>query len=177
MDGVERKRKLHRRLEIIGAVVVCICAPVLHFAYEWSGGNFAVGLFAAVNESVWEHTKLIYFPMLVYAVVEYFILKPDFKRFFAAKTVALAFCSLAMIAFFYTYTGALGIESLALDIICTFVWTILGFVISYRLYYAHFRLERYFPLFCILFAAQLAAQILFTPFAPGLPLFEDHSGA
>lgn len=102
MDKTEQKRKQHRWLEIIGAVIVCVCAPLLHFVYEWSGDNFLVGLFAATNESVWEHTKLIYFPMLVWAVVEYAVLKPDFKRFLAAKTVALAFCSLATIAFFYT---------------------------------------------------------------------------
>lgn len=177
MDTVEQKRKRYWRLEVIGAVIVCVCAPLLHFVYEWSGDNFFVGLFAATNESVWEHTKLIYFPMLVWAVIEYFILKPDFKRFLAAKAVALAFCSLVTIAFFYTYTGALGFESLILDIICTFVWTALGFVISYKLYHSHYRLRRYFPLFCMLFAGQLAVQILFTPFAPNLPLFEDHGSA
>lgn len=176
MSIVEQKRKLHRRLEIIGAIAVCICATPLHFVYEWSGGNFIVGLFSATNESVWEHTKLIYFPMLAYAVLEYFVLKPDFKRFLAAKAVALAFGSLAMISFYYTYTGALGIESLILDILCTFAWAALGFVISYKLYYSHYRLERYFPMFCALLVGQLAAQILFTPFAPGLPLFEDQGG-
>lgn len=169
-------RRSFRRMEIIGYVIVCICAPLLHFTYEWAGENVVAGLFSAVNESVWEHTKLIYFPMLVYAVIEYILLKPDMRRFLAAKSIALAFSSLVTIVFFYAYTGALGAELLLLDVLCTFVWAALGFLISYRLYYSRFRLQRYLPLFLILFLAQLAAQLLFTPYPPGFPLFADHSG-
>ncbi len=168
-------RKRFKKFEVIGIIIACVCAPLLHFTYEWSGGSFIAGLFSAVNESVWEHTKIIYFPILGYAIVEYFILKPDFKRFFAAKTVALAFASLVTISFFYTYTGIFGAELLAVDIACTFVWIILASVIATRLYYSDYRLERYFALFALLFFGQLGMEILFTPFAPGigLPLFMD----
>ena len=55
-----RDKSILRRYEVIGAVIVCILAPVFHFLFEWSGGNPFVGIFAAVNESVWEHTKIVY---------------------------------------------------------------------------------------------------------------------
>lgn len=164
-----------KKYEIIGAILVCILAPMFHFTYEWSGENFFVGIISAVNESVWEHTKIIYFPFLFYTIVEYFIVKPDFWRFFCAKTVSLAFISVVTMAFFYTYTGIFGAELLAVDIACTFVWVILAFVISYKLYYSAYQMERYKPLFLLLFFGQLAIQVLFTPFAAqiGLPLFMD----
>lgn len=132
MDALKMKK--YRNMEIIGIVLVCICGTLLHFTFEWSGEVSVVGIFSAVNESVWEHTKLVYFPMLVYAVIEFFVLKPDFKRFFAAKTVALVFSSLMMIVVFYTYSGALGFEILVLDIITLYVLVGLGFLLSYRLY-------------------------------------------
>ena len=69
-----------KRLEIIGAIIVCILAPVFHFLFEWSGDNTFVGIFAAVNESVWEHTKIVYFPFLFYSIAEYFILRDVYKR-------------------------------------------------------------------------------------------------
>ncbi len=163
----------HKKISIIGAVVVSLLASLFHFLYAFSGDNFAVGLISAVNESVWEHTKILYFPFLFFSIAEYFIVKPDFKRFFAAKAVALGFISTAMISFFYTYTGALGVESLAVDIIWTFVLAILAFVISYKLYNSSYRLERYLPLFCLLFFGQLAMEIFFTPFPPHIPLFVD----
>ena len=65
--GLDRQR--HKKLEILGAVIVCVLAPLMHFVYDWSGGNTVVGLLAATNESVWEHTKLIYFPMLIYSII------------------------------------------------------------------------------------------------------------
>jgi hypothetical protein len=169
------RKKTFRKYEITGVIVACILAPVFHFTYAWSGDSVAVGIFSAVNESVWEHTKIIYFPMLFYSIVEYFLVRPDFWRFFCAKAVSLGFASAAMIAFFYTYTGIFGTESLGVDIVCTFVWIILAFVISYRLYYSGYDMERYKALFVLLFCGQLAIQILFTPFAAdiGLPLFMD----
>jgi len=163
----------HRKFEIIGIIIVCICAPLLHFVYAWLGNNFFVGLFSAVNESVWEHTKIVYFPFLVYSLIELALLKPDFKRFFVSKTIALAFLSLVTISFFYTYTGMFGSELLILDIICTFVWIFLAFLISYRLYYSEYELERYIPIICILFFAQFLAEIMLTPFSPHIPLFMD----
>lgn len=164
----------HRKFEIIGIIIVCICAPLLHFTYEWSGDNFFVGLFSAVNESVWEHTKIIYFPFLVYSIIELALLKPDFRRFFAAKTISLAFLTLITIVFFYTYTGMFGVEEiLLLDIICTFVWIALAFLISYGLYFSGFELEKYVLFICVLFFAQFAMELLFTPLAPHIPLFMD----
>jgi len=172
---VDTSHKQFKKWEIIGAIIVCILAPVFHFTYAWSGNNIFVGFISAVNESVWEHTKIIYFPMLFYTVAEYFILRPDWKRFFAAKAVSLGFASIVTIAFFYTYTGIFGTESLAVDIACTFVWIILAFTISYKLYYSDYDMERYMPLFLLLFFGQLSIELLFTPFAAqiGIPLFMD----
>lgn len=170
---MEHTQKRFKRLEIIGAVVVSLLAMAFHFTYEFSGETYFVGLISAVNESVWEHTKIIYFPFLFYAIVEYFILKPNWKRFFAAKTVSLAFISLITIAFFYTYTGMFGVELLILDIICTFMWVSLAFLISYKLYYSNYNMERYFGWFCALFIGQFIIQLTFTPFPPNIPLFMD----
>ncbi len=161
------------RFELIGAIIVCLLAPVFHFLFEWSGENLFVGLFAAVNESVWEHTKIVYFPFLFYAIIEYFVIKPDFWRFFAAKTISMSMILLFMITFFYTYTGMFGVESLIIDIIFTFVLTFIAFYISHRLYRSA-RLMSVAPiLILILLAAVLAMELLFTAFAPHIPLFQD----
>ncbi len=163
----------HRRLERIGFVVVCICAMLFHFTYEFSGENYFVGLISAVNESVWEHTKIVYFPFLFYAIIEYFILKPPFKRFFISKTIALAFITVVMISFFYTYSGIIGTEYLIVDIIFTFILSALAFLVSYKVFYSERNLEKYIVLFAMLFVGQLLMEILFTPFPPDLPLFMD----
>ena len=174
MNYLSRDRDRHLlRYEIIGAIVVCILAPVFHFLFAWSGNNHFVGIFAAVNESVWEHTKIVYFPFLFYAIAEYFIVKPDFSRFFAAKTISMSLILLLMITFFYTYSGMFGIESLAVDIVFTFVLTILVFYISYRLYRSGRDFGSLFILIIVLFAAILVMELAFTAMPPHIPLFQD----
>ena len=53
---VERRRVLF--FELTGIVFIIILGSILHFTFEWSGSQVVVGVFSAVNESVWEHFKL-----------------------------------------------------------------------------------------------------------------------
>ena len=48
-------------LTIARILSVSLLGTLLHFTYRWSGRN---PLIAPVNESVWEHMKLLFFPML-----------------------------------------------------------------------------------------------------------------
>ena len=61
--------KLLKRYTMIGIVFVLITGSLAHFVYDWSGKNHIVGLFTPINESVWEHMKLLFFPMLIYSLV------------------------------------------------------------------------------------------------------------
>lgn len=57
---------------IIGIIFATIMGTLAHFLYDWSGKNRVVGLFTPVNESVWEHMKLLFFPMLLYTLLMIF---------------------------------------------------------------------------------------------------------
>ena len=63
---------------IKGILFVSIVGTLWHFVYEWSGQNPIVGLFFPVNESTWEHMKLLFFPMLLYTLYAYKKLKDAF---------------------------------------------------------------------------------------------------
>lgn len=52
---------------------ISILGTLLHFTYEWSQNNAIVGLFSAVNESTWEHLKLLFFPMFFLTLFELFL--------------------------------------------------------------------------------------------------------
>ena len=47
---------------VIGILFTIILGSLSHFFYGWSGNFFLVGFFSPVNESVWEHLKLLFFP-------------------------------------------------------------------------------------------------------------------
>ena len=46
------------RWELIGFAFTGAVGTLLHFVYEWTGGNPLIAAFCAVNESTWEHMKL-----------------------------------------------------------------------------------------------------------------------
>ena len=77
-----------------------------HFAYDWSGKSLPVGAFCAVNESTWEHMKLLFFPVLLFTAVQ-LCLRWE-SGLLAARAVSTTAGLVAIPALFYTYSGVLG---------------------------------------------------------------------
>lgn len=113
--------------EIVGFIFVVIFGTLLHFVYQWSGNNKIVGILAPVNESTWEHLKLLFVPMVLYSIVEYCFIGNLYPNYIVGKALGIAIGMLAIIAIFYTYTGVAGNHYLWADIL-TFV---LGVAIAY----------------------------------------------
>ena len=57
------------KFEIISTIFIMIVGTLLHFTFGWSNNNPLVGTFSAVNESTWEHLKLLFFPMLIIPII------------------------------------------------------------------------------------------------------------
>lgn len=67
-----------KKIKIIGiAITFLFCFP-LHFLYNWSP-NSLFSIFVPVNESIWEHMKLIYTSFLLYGIIDYILLKKNLK--------------------------------------------------------------------------------------------------
>jgi len=101
------KREL-RRWEIVGFIATGLFGTLLHFVYEWTGGNRVIAVFSAVNESTWEHMKLLFIPFLVFTVVEFIVFSEAFRNFFAVKAASILLGLVSIPALFYTLTGMFG---------------------------------------------------------------------
>jgi hypothetical protein len=112
---MSNKRRIELTTWITFALTV-LTGTLLHFAFEASGGNTLVGAFTPVNESIWEHLKLLLFPTVLFAVMEYFLYGKDCPSFFAGKIYALLLGLLLIVCGYYTYTGIIGQRYLAVDI-------------------------------------------------------------
>ena len=106
------------RFQIFSVIFTWILGTILHFTYDWSNQNAIVGAFSAINESTWEHLKLLFFPMLITTIIGYFYLKPkeEYKNFLCAKTIGILVALVFVVIFFYTYTGVIGTNFAILDI-------------------------------------------------------------
>ena len=93
--------------ELFGFAITALGGTLLHFLYDWLGEAWWTAPFSGVNESTFEHMKLLFWPMLIYAVIE----KPFFKNYEDFWCVKLrgALLGLALIPIiFYTYNGVIG---------------------------------------------------------------------
>lgn len=121
------------RTEMIVTIGSLFLGILLHFTYQWSRKNGVVASFSAVNESVWEHLKLVFYPMLLMAIIEYFFVKKITNNYIEAKTIGI-FSAIAFIVIsFFTYTGVIGTNFLVIDILIFVISIILGEGISYKL--------------------------------------------
>lgn len=118
------------RYEIYGILFTAAAGTLLHFVYEWSGSAVIVGLFAPVNESVWEHIKLLFFPGLLFSIWDYFHASHRPASFLPARTAGLTAGMAAIPLLFYAYTALLGTNHLALDIMVFLLGILLAFLIS-----------------------------------------------
>ena len=116
---------MERRLATASGAAIVIAGTLLHFVYGWSGRNPLIGLVSPVSESVWEHTKLLVVPVVVAGAVEAVLLH-DVRRVVWATLVEAILGALAIVAIFYTYTGALGTGPILWVDITSFVLVVAG---------------------------------------------------
>ena len=122
-----------RNWQIVAVLFTLILGTLLHFTYEWSGNNQIVGTFSAINESTWEHIKLLFFPMLIFAIFEGINIYKETNNYIEAKTIGIIFGMLFITVFFFTYTGIIGTNFAVLDIGSFFVGVILSEIIAYKI--------------------------------------------
>ena len=106
------------RFQIFSLLFTYVLGTILHFTYEWSNENSIVALFSAVNESTWEHLKLLFFPMLITTIIGYFYLKTEkdeYNNFLCARIKGILCALTFVVVFFYTYTGIIGRNFAFLD--------------------------------------------------------------
>lgn len=156
-------------------IFVSAAGTLLHFAYENSGGIFWA-VIGAVNESTWEHLKLLFWPSLAAGSVEYMIYGKNYKGFISVRVLSI-FAGMTMITvLFYTYTGVLGFHVVAADIAVFYV----SVAFSYLFVYMVLKREgnEKFSTFSdiLLLEAAAASALLFVIFtfnAPDIALFQD----
>lgn len=164
--------KANKLYFLTGITFVSVLGTFLHFAYKLTGNNFVVGLFTPVNESVWEHTKLIFFPMLLYQLFWMLLRKNGIDSAFS-KSVLGAFAGvLSVIVLFYTYSGIIGYNIAFLDISIFYISVIAAFIVADRT--PLFSKGNTQSGFMILLAVlMIAAYIIFTLYPPRIPLFSQ----
>lgn len=101
-----------------GAAAVVLLGCSFHFLYDLFEQSPVAAVFFAVNESVWEHMKLLNTAALAWMAADWsFADRQARLRYFIARAAALPAAILTIPLLFYFFQGAFGIENLALDMV------------------------------------------------------------
>jgi hypothetical protein len=168
--GIFLKRKL-LKFEITSTIFIFILGTLLHFTYEWSNNNFFVGLFSAVNESTWEHLKLVFYPSLICSILGFILFRRKYPNYLYIKVKSILISLSFIVIFFYTYTGIIGTNYAILDIGSFFASVILEEVYSYKK--INNNTKSHNLLSFISLSILTICFIAFTVYPPHINLFKD----
>jgi hypothetical protein len=161
------------RWHLIGFVFIVILGFLFHFTFQLFGYNKLVGAFSAVNESVWEHLKLVYFPLMIFSVIEYFYIKDKANNIVIGKAVAAYIMPITIIVIFYSYEFITGSNSFIVDISSFFISIIVGQLLSYKI----LTMEEMPSIISIISGIAIIVLavlfVIFTFYPPHLDLFRD----
>ena len=153
-----------------GFVFTSVAGTLLHFLYDWTKSILAAP-FSAVNESTWEHMKLLFFPMFIFALIQSYFFR-EFGNFWCIKLIGILTGLILIPVLFYTINGIFGKTPDFINIGIFFIAAATVFIIEACLLKSyHCCNSPHIPFLIICFIGLLF--IIFTFMTPHIPLFQD----
>lgn len=158
--------------QLWGFGVTSLGGTLLHFLYDWLGKALWIAPFSSVNESTWEHMKLLFWPMFLFAVVQSFFFRGR-EDFWCVKLKGILLGLIMIPVIFYTYNGVIGKSPDWLNIAIFFIAAAIAYIYETRLFRAENTPCRSskaaFATLCVI----ALLFVVFTFWTPELNVFKD----
>ena len=158
--------------QLLGFAVTALGGTLLHFLYDWTGEAVLVAPFSGINESTWEHMKLLFWPMFIFAIVQSFLFR-ERENFWTVKMRGILLGITLIPVLFYTYNGAIGKSPDWLNIAIFFISAAAAYIYETRLFKAdklNFRSpRRAIAVLCVI----ALLFVVFTFITPQIGIFKD----
>ena len=157
---------------VTGLISTAILGTLSHFFYEWSGYSRGIALFSPVNESTWEHMKLVSFPVLLWSFFMPRAIRNAYPSLYPALITGNLAGTFLIPVLFYVYSGILGKNITFVDISIFFISIVVVFYIAWKGKSSH-RIYRQRKLISWLTILLTLAFFWFTFLPPGIGLFQE----
>ena len=155
-----------------GFAAATFFGTILHFLYDWTGGSILVSPFSGVNESTWEHMKLLYWPLFLFALVQRMFFRNQ-KNYWCVKLAEILLGLVLIPVLFYTYNGTFGKSPDWVNIAIFYVTALLVFLFE-RWVFQNDRLQCRHPRLAFAVICLIGGLfVVFTFAPPQIPLFRD----
>lgn len=153
---------------VLTFVFTVALGSAMHFFYDWLPIPL-VGLFAPINESVWEHLKLLFWPFLIGCC---FLQRTVENRqaFWGAALASGLVMPLFLTGMYYLLNGGFMVASLPVDLALYAISMLLGFVLL-CMWKARPWAQKALGVLILVAGVYGACLILFSIASPNLPIF------
>ena len=158
--------------QLAGFALTTLGGTLLHFLYDWTGESSLVAPFSGVNESTWEHMKLLFWPLFLFALIQRLFFKEQ-ENYWCVKLFGILLGLVLIPVLFYTYNGVFGKSPDWINIAIFYITALLVFLFEWWAF-KNDRLQCKYPQFA--FAGICIIGVLFVVFTfapPQIPLFQD----
>ena len=158
--------------QLMGFAVTSLFGTLLHFLYDLLGKPLWIAPFSGVNESTFEHMKLLFWPMLLFALVQGLFFR-EREDFFSIKMRGILLGIGLIPVIFYTYNGVIGKSPDWVNISIFFVAAAVSYLYELSLFRTGgARCKSQIWPFAVLFGVAFLF-VLFTFAPPELGIFRD----
>ena len=170
-----KRKNLYWYYVVLTTAAAFVIGAIFHNIYDWSGGNVILGLFFPVNESIWEHLKLIFYPLLILwtVTVRRMHMDPEFPRpsRYTACMLSVAAGSVITAAGFYLLHCGFGITAFFVDLLLYALGLFCGQFLATHLTF-HTRIPKWIGVICIiLLVLTILSFACFSLRPPNIPIF------
>lgn len=158
--------------QAVGFALATFGGTLLHFLYDWTGGCVFAAPFSGINESTWEHMKLLFWPLFLFALIQRHFFKEQ-DNFWCVKLAQILLGLILIPALFYTCNGMFGPSPDWVNISIFYITAALVFLFeswAFNSDCVHCKHPR-LALAAICLIAVLFILFTFSP--PKIPLFQD----
>lgn len=158
--------------QFAGFALTVLGGTLLHFLYDLTNNSVLVAPFSAVNESTWEHMKLMYFPMFVFALIQSRFFK-EYNSFWCVKLIGIITGLVQVPVLFYTYNGVFGTSPDWINIAIFYISTAMAFLLETLLFKRDsLRCRQAWLAFTVICLIGILF-VIFTFITPKIPLFQN----
>ena len=158
--------------QLLGYALTSVGGTLLHFLYEWTGEAVWSAPFSGVNESTWEHMKLLFFPMFIFAIVQSFFFR-DRENFWCVKLRGILLGLVLIPVLFYTYNGVVGSSPDYINIAIFFISAAIAFIFETRQFKCGTTVCKHPRLAVVTLCVIALLFVIFTFATPEIDIFKD----
>lgn len=153
-----------------GLTFSAVLGTIFHFLLEWTGLKILAPI-CAINESTWEHMKLLFFPTLFYTIFQSFFFAKEYKKYWTVKLIGTILGLITIPILFYTCIGFFGSSPAWFNILTFFIALAVTYFTEFFLFKSNLPQKPFNLLSCFLLGLITVAFVIYTYNPPNIPLF------